>query len=49
VLAPIYSKTFEKILDSRLNDWLESFAVMKEEHEDFRKGFSTTDRIFILS
>ena len=42
-LASIFSKILEKILYSRLNDWLEGFGVKKEEQRDFRKGFSTTN------
>ena len=48
-LAPALSKILEKILDNRLNEWLEGYGVIKEEQGGFRKGYSTSDRAFVLS
>jgi len=48
-LAPILSRILEKILDSRLNDRLEGIGVMQTEQGGLRKGYSTTDRVFILT
>ena len=49
IMVLLYKGQSPKILDSRLNDWLEGFEVMKEEQGGFRKGYSTTDKVFILS
>ena len=37
-LAPALSKILEKILDNRLNEWLEGFGVVKEKRGASGKG-----------
>ena len=43
-----YGKLFTCILNNRLHTYLENSGLMCEEQAGFRKGYSTTDHIFIL-
>ena len=47
-LLPIISKIYTRILHCRLLIWEENCAHLREEQAGFRKGYSTTDNIFIL-
>ena len=43
-----YGKLFTCILNNRLHTYLENSGLMCKEQAGFRKGYSTTDHIFIL-
>ncbi|KAK2727768.1 hypothetical protein QYM36_008304 [Artemia franciscana] len=47
-LVPALSKVLEKILDTRLSNWLNKNNLMHEEQGGFRTGYETTDSVFIL-
>ncbi|KAK2714818.1 hypothetical protein QYM36_009129 [Artemia franciscana] len=47
-LAPALSKVLEKILDTRLSNWLNKNDLIHEEQGGFRTGHGTTDSVFIL-
>lgn len=47
-LLSVIGKLFCKILNSRLVHWADTCEIQKEEQAGFRKGYSTTDNIFIL-
>ena len=47
-LIPILSKVFSKILLDRLQFWSDANNVIHQEQAGFRKGFRTTDNVFIL-
>ena len=47
-LLPIVSKIYTRILYNRLILWEENCSPLREEQAGFRKGYSTTDNIFIL-
>ena len=41
-------KLFTSILNTRINSFLEDFELLNENQAGFRKGYSTTDHIFLL-
>ena len=43
-----FSKLFTSILNVRLNNFIEQNVILEENLAVFRKGYSTTDQIFIL-
>ena len=43
-----FGKLFTAVLNNRFNVYLENMDVLCEEQAGFRKGYSTTDHIFIL-
>ncbi|KAK2710815.1 hypothetical protein QYM36_012111, partial [Artemia franciscana] len=47
-LVPALSKVLEKILDTRLSNWLNTNNLIHEEQGGFRTGYGTTDSVFIL-
>ncbi|KAK2724477.1 hypothetical protein QYM36_001096 [Artemia franciscana] len=47
-LVPALSKILEKILDTRLSNWLNTNNLIHEEQGGFRTGYGTTDSVFIL-
>ena len=42
------AKLFTKIMNNRLNEWVEEEKVLSDVHYGFRKGRSTVDCIFII-
>ena len=48
VLVPALSKVLEKILDTRLSNWLNKNNLIHEEQGGFRIGHGKTDSAFIL-
>ena len=47
-LLSTISKIFTKILNSRLNEWMDNTNKRQEEQAGFRKGYSTMDQLFNL-
>lgn len=47
-LASCIEKLLTKILNNRLNTWLEKYRIIHESQIGFRKGHSTIDNIWIL-
>ena len=47
-LLSTFSKLYTSILNNRLTFWAESYEKIVESQAGFRKGYSTTDNIFIL-
>ncbi|KAK2710048.1 hypothetical protein QYM36_013648 [Artemia franciscana] len=47
-LVPALSKVLEKILDTRLSNWLNKNNLIHEEQGGFRTGYGMTDSVFIL-
>jgi len=47
-LLPAISKLFCKILNSRLSEWAEKHNKISKLQAGFRRGFATTDNIFVL-
>lgn len=47
-LISTFSKVFTSILSERIRDWAEDCGILGEEQAGFRKGYSTTDNIFVL-
>ena len=47
-LTSILSKVFTSILTHRLQNWAEINDIIVEEQAGFRRGYSTTDNIFVL-
>ncbi|KAK2720857.1 hypothetical protein QYM36_004664 [Artemia franciscana] len=47
-LVPALSKVLEKILDSRLSNWLNKNNLIHKEQGGFRIGYGTKDNVFIL-
>ncbi|KAK2702918.1 hypothetical protein QYM36_018501 [Artemia franciscana] len=45
---PALSNVSEKILDTRLSNWLNKNNLIHEEQGGFRTGYWTTDSVFIL-
>ena len=42
------SKVFTSILNERLIQWSNDYSIVGEEQAGFRKGFSTSDNVFVL-
>ena len=47
-LLSCFGKLFTAVLNSRLNNYLEEFEILKENQAGFRKAYSTLDHIFTL-
>ena len=47
-LTSVLSKVFVHILNERLRGWMEEEGIYREEQAGFRRGYSTTDNIFVL-
>ena len=47
-LVSALSKVMEKILDTRLSNWLNKNNIIHEEQRSFRTGYGTIDTVFIL-
>ena len=47
-LNPCFSKTFSSILNNRLNIFSDTINLISGSQTGFRKGFSTTDNVFVL-
>ena len=47
-LLSVMGKLFTNILNTRLNDWAETYHVYVEAQAGFRKGMGTLDNIFVL-
>ncbi|MES9884249.1 MAG: reverse transcriptase family protein [Sedimenticola sp.] len=47
-LVSCFGKLFTSVLQIRLNNFLEYEEIMKENQAGFRKGYSTTDHVFVL-
>ena len=47
-LLSVIGKLFTNILNTRLNDWAETYHVYVEAQAGFRKGMGTLDNIFVL-
>ena len=47
-LNPCFSKTFSSILNNRLNIFSDTINLISGSQAGFRKGFSTTDNVFVL-
>ena len=47
-LTSLFSKVFTRVLDKRLEDFLNSNDIIPEEQAGFRKNYSTIDHIFSL-
>ena len=43
-----FGKLFSSILNTRLNNFSDDFCLICENQGGFRKGYSTTDNLFIL-
>ena len=48
-LLPLLGKVFTRICNNRLTSWLNENKIIHENQAGFRKGYSTTDQIFILN
>ena len=47
-LLSCFGKLFTRILNNRINDWVESESILTEAQFGFRKGRCTSDCLFIL-
>ncbi|KAK2717057.1 hypothetical protein QYM36_007262 [Artemia franciscana] len=47
-LVPALSKVLDRILDTRLSNWLNKNNLIHEKQGGFRIGYGTTDSVFVL-
>lgn len=47
-LLSVFGKLFTRVLNNRLNKWAEDYNVYIKAQGGFRKGYGTTDSIFVL-
>lgn len=47
-LLSVLGKVFTKVINNRLVQWAETENLQREEQAGFRRGYSTTDNIFVL-
>ena len=48
-LGNCLGKILDKILNKRLELWLDERQILREEQAGFRKGYSPSDRMFVLN